>query len=487
MLEQIQRLRIVGERLEPGPDQRMLWSQAVMAHAEQFYAALPEGPAFRATQDEGKGILLSPLAEEPQDINSVLKLLAEHVEKPGVKLGAPGFLAFIPISTLYPAALGDYLGAMTNSYVGNFFASPGAVRLEHLLTRWMADFVGYPKTAAGDLTSGGSISNLTAIVAAREAYELKARDYERSVVYLTSQTHHSVTKALRIAGLGECIQREIPLDSAYRLKVEVLAETIRKDRSAGLLPWLVVASAGSTDTGTIDPLEAIASVAREQGLWLHVDAAYGAMFALCERGKKALAGMEHSDSLTLDPHKGLFMPCGSGAVLVRDGQRLLAAYRYHASYMQDRSTLASLQEVSPSELSPELTRPFRGLRLWLSLKLMGLQAFRAALEEKLLLARYFYEELQTIAGFQVGSPPDLSIVAFRGVPQKGDPDEYNQRLLQAVDRDGRIFITSTKLDGHVWLRVAVLCAATHREHIDLALNLLKENARKTALRDAAPD
>jgi len=146
--------------------------------------------------------------------------------------------------------------------------------------------------------------------------------------------------------------------------------------------------------------------------------------------------------------------------------------------MQDRAALASLDEISPSELSPELTRPFRGLRLWLSLKLIGLRAFRAALEEKLLLARYFYEQVQRIEGVQVGPPPALSIVAFRFVPKKGDPDEFNQRLLKAINRDGRIFITSTRLDGQVWLRVAVLCAATHREHIDLALAVLKEHFTK---------
>ena len=156
-----------------------------MAHAERFLASLPLSAAFRATEDEGKGILSSSLDEEPQDVELILKCLAEHVEKPGVKLGSPGYLAFIPVSTVYPAALGDYLAAVTNPYVGNFFASPGAVRLEHLLTSWMAEFVGYPKTSAGDLTSGGSVANLSAVISAREARGLKPRDYDRAIVYLT--------------------------------------------------------------------------------------------------------------------------------------------------------------------------------------------------------------------------------------------------------------------------------------------------------------
>jgi glutamate/tyrosine decarboxylase-like PLP-dependent enzyme len=204
------------------------------------------------------------------------------------------------------------------------------------------------------------------------------------------------------------------------------------------------------------------------------------MFALCETGRTILAGMEQSDSLTLDPHKGLFMPCGSGAILVRDAKHLLDAYRYDASYMQDRPRLASLEEVSPSELSPELTRPFRGLRLWLSLKLLGLNPFRAALEEKLLLARYFYERIRAVDRVEVGPPPDLSIVAFRWIPSRGDSNEYNRRLLSAVQRDGRIFLTSTTLNSQFWLRLAVLCPTTHREHIDLALQILKEAVTRLA-------
>ncbi len=474
MQERLDQLKALAQPLEPGLDLRQRWATEVNDHAQQFVEALATGPAYRIRPDEGKGILNSPLSEEPQDLDSLLKLLAEHVEAPGVKLGAPGFMAFIPTSSLYPGALGDYLAGVLNPYVGNYFGSPGAVRLEHSLTRWMAGFVGYPKTSAGDLTSGGSISNLSAVVTAREHHGLKARDYEKAVVYLTSQTHHSVTKALRVAGLNDCVRREIPLDSKYRMRADLLRQALDDDRRRGLVPWLIVASAGSTDTGAIDPLPEVAEAAREHKAWLHVDGAYGAMFALCPPGRQALAGMELSDSLALDPHKGLFMPCGSGALLVRDGRDLLNAYRYQAHYMQDRQALASLDESSPSELSPELTRPFRGLRLWLSLKLIGIRAFRAALEEKLLLARYFHERVRAVECVEAGPPPDLSVVVFRWVPKGGDADAFNQRLLNAVQRDGRIFLTSTRLNGQFWLRLAVLCPATHREHIDLALEILKE-------------
>jgi glutamate/tyrosine decarboxylase-like PLP-dependent enzyme len=477
MKQQLDRLKTLSAPLEPGPSQRGQWAREIITHAEGFLDALPGLPAFRSVPGEGREILRSKFSEDGQDVAPLLRLLAEAVEKPGVRLGSPGYLAFIPISSLYPAALGDYLAAVINPYAGNFFASPGAVRLEHALTRWLAEFVGYPKTCAGDLTSGGSISNLTGIICAREARGLKARDFDRAVVYLTSQTHHSVGKALRIAGLGGCIRRKVRLDRAYRMDAQALELAIKADRKRGLLPWLIVAAAGSTDTGAVDPLDDIARVSRAMGLWLHVDGAYGAMFALCASGKKALRGIERSDSLTLDPHKGLFMPCGSGAVLVRKGEQLLRPYHYEAHYMQDRATLASLDEASPSELSPELTRPFRGLRLWLSLKLIGVRAFRASLEEKMLLARYFYDEIQNVEGIEAGPSPQLSVVAFRCLPKRRDPDEYNLGVLKAIQRDGRIFISSTRLNGRIWLRLAILCASTHREHIDLTLEVLKKHVR----------
>jgi hypothetical protein len=198
MKDQIERLKELSSALEPTLETRAKWTHQAVAHAEQFIGSVAGGPALLLAPDEGKGVQSAPLSEGPEDPAAILKLLAEHVKGPGGRLGHPGFLGFIPISSLYPAALGDYLAAVINPFAGNFFASPGAVRLEHLLTRWMARFVGYPPTAAGDLTSGGSIANLTAVVTAREARELKSRDYSKAVVYLTYQTHHSVAKALRI-------------------------------------------------------------------------------------------------------------------------------------------------------------------------------------------------------------------------------------------------------------------------------------------------
>ena len=475
MRARLEQLRAQMQPLEPSAEQRGAWRDQVVAHGDAFLARLPRQPVYCPPEDAGTGILTSPLAEDPVPLDQVLGLLRDHVESSGINLGMAGHMGFIPPSSLYTAALGDYLAAVINRYNGVFFAAPGAVRLERMLLHWMADFAGYPATAAGDLTSGGSIANLIGVVTAREAHDLRARDYERAVVYLSDQTHHAVTKALRIAGLKECIQRHIPLDDHYRMRPEALAAVIAEDKRAGRIPWLVVGSAGTTDTGAVDPLPALAAIAQRHELWLHVDGAYGAMFALCPGGQAVLRGMELSDSLVLDPHKGLFMPCGSGAVLVRSAAALMQAHAYHADYLQDEDVLAA-DEISPAALSPELTRPFRGLRLWLSLKLLGIAPFRAALEEKMLLARYFHEQIQQVDGFKVGPAPDLSIVTFRYRPRRGDANEFNQQLTSAIQRDGRIFLSSTMIDGLFTLRLAILSAPTHLDTIDLAIDLLRHKA-----------
>jgi glutamate/tyrosine decarboxylase-like PLP-dependent enzyme len=350
--------------------------------------------------------------------------------------------------------------------------------MERMLLRWVADLVGYPASAAGDLTSGGSIASLVGIVTAREASGLKAKDFDTAVVYLGAQTHHAVDKALRIAGLGEAVRHFIPLDERHRMRPDALEGAIEADAKTGLRPWLIAATAGTTDTGAVDPLAGIADISRRRDLWLHVDGAYGAAFALTEHGKRILRGIERSDSMVMDPHKGLFLPFGSGIVLVREARHLLHAHHYDASYLQDKDVLASGDEISPADLSPELTRPSRALRLWLPLKLAGVAPFRAALEEKLLLARYFHEKMLHEDRFEVGPPPDLSIVTFRYLPRSGDPNAFNRRLTDAVQRDGRIFISSTMIDGKFTLRLAILSLRTHLETVDLAISILREKARQ---------
>jgi glutamate/tyrosine decarboxylase-like PLP-dependent enzyme len=295
---------------------------------------------------------------------------------------------------------------------------------------------------------------------------------------VTEHVHHCIDKALHIAGLDQCVRRTIAVDSGYRMKPAALAETIDRDQKTGLHPWLVIGSAGTTNTGSVDPLAEIGQIAASHGLWYHIDGAYGAFFALCPEGQAVLQGMDGSDSIVLDPHKTLFLPYGSGALLVKERQKLYNAFSAEAVYLS--TALENVEELSSAELSPELTRHFRGLRLWLPLKLAGVAPFRAALSEKIQLARYFYERIQAVDGFEVGPYPDLSVVIYRYAPPRGDADAFNRRLMQAVQQAGRIFISPTWVDGNFVLRAAIVSYNTHLAEVEEALDVLSRTAKKLA-------
>ena len=240
----------------------------------------------------------------------------------------------------------------------------------------------------------------------------------------------------------------------FRMDVEELRQTLDQDLEKGLKPLMVMASAGTTEAGVVDPLEAIGRVAQAYGAWYHIDAAYGGFFLLTDYGKEKLKGIEKADSVVIDPHKGMFLPYGSGAVLVKDQNLLYNSLHYFANYMQD--AVPERHEQSPADLSIELSRHFRGMRMWLPLKLLGLKPFKAALEEKLWLARYFYHEIAGWPNMELGPFPELSVSFFRYLPDGGDTDAFNQALVQLIQKDGRVFFSSTTLDGVFYLRLAVL-------------------------------
>jgi len=254
------------------------------------------------------------------------------------------------------------------------------------------------------------------------------------------------------------------------MSLDALEQALEEDRRNGVRPWLVIASAGTVDTGALDPLPEIAELCRRYGAWFHVDGAYGGLFALCDEGREKLCGIEQADSVALDPHKTLFLPYGTGAVVVRDGQQLHDAFSASAAYIQPFAETDV--GPSPSDLSPELTRHFRALRLWLPLQIAGVAAFRAAQAEKLKLARYFHARLSEMDGWDAGPEPDLSVVAFRYLPKSGDVDQYNERLIHHIQREGRVMLSGTRIDGGYRLRCAILCFRTHIEHVDECLDAL---------------
>src|ERR1051326_4776254 len=335
MRNKLLELEKISRLLEPSAGERKEVRKKIVSYTEDFIKHIEKIKAYNFSPENGAGLLNSPISENGIPIDEAISLIEKNVDHPGLNPASGGHLGYIPGGGIYYSALGDYLADITNRYAGIMFAGPGAVRMENLLTDWMAEIVGYPKGAGGNLTSGGGIANLAGIVAAREASGLKSKEFERSTIYLTEQAHHSVDKAIRIAGLKECLLRHVPTDRQHRMDAASLERSIAEDRRQGLHPWLVIASAGTTDTGAVDPLDAIAGIANARKLWFHVDGAYGAFFVLSDEANGILKGMEKSDSLVMDPHKGLFLPYGSGAVLVRERKSLYDAFWYQANYLQD--------------------------------------------------------------------------------------------------------------------------------------------------------
>lgn len=470
----IAELAPLSRRLDPEAADRRRLEEETLGYGRRFLDRLPNAKTY-VTPDSGAAEILDfPIAEEGRPISELVGLVERSVDGFGLNPASGGHLGYIPGGGIYPAALGDYMAATANRFAGICFASPGAVRMGNLLIDWMAELVGYPSGAGGDLTSGGSIANLIAIVTAREALGIRAADVPRSVIYATRHVHHSVGKARVIAGLRECAVRHVEMDDRFRMIPDDLQRKIAADRKAGLRPFMVVASAGTTDTGAVDPVEELAAVAKTsaEDMWFHVDAAYGGFFALCPEAPPSLAALHHADSLVLDPHKGLFLPYGSGAVLVRDREALRNAHWHAPPYLRD--TWESEESPSPAYHSPELSRPFRALRLWLPLQLFGVAAFRACLSEKIWLARYFHERVQALPCMETGPAPELSVSLFRHVPPGRNANAANQELVERVHADGRVFISSTYLDQQVWLRFAALAFRTRKETVDTLLEVLGE-------------
>ncbi len=441
-------------------------------------AAGPHGIAgLKTAQQVSQVISESPL---PGGMPRVLELLHQAAEA-SLTTTSPGYLAYIPGGGIPTAAVADLVANVLNRFVGLASAAPALARLEADVLRWLAAEFGYGPDARGLLTSGGSLANFSAIVAAREKHLGPDFDLRRARVYTSNQSHHSIGKCLRMAGFSPQCLRVVEVDQHFRLDIDALRRAVQTDRKAGWTPFLVIAAAGTTNTGAIDPLPQLGEICRYNNLWLHVDGAYGGAFVLCPRGREALRGIAQADSITFDPHKGMFLPYGTGCLLVRDGRDLLRAHRGDADYLRDFDVFDDPLQASSNDLGPELSRDFRGLRLWLPLMLHGAAAFRHQLNEKLELADHLHRGLlqlqQAGAPLQIVAPPQLSLLAFRLQRRPGEHlDSYNRRnqsLLDRINGRQRVWLSSTNLpvsDGLACtLRACILSFRTHRPRIDMLL------------------
>jgi aromatic-L-amino-acid decarboxylase len=437
-----------------------------------FVEGLPDAPAHDA---DGVRDLAARFREEaPEFGESFEKVLASIVEASakGIETGGPGFFGYVPGGGLYASAVAAYVAFAMNRFVNLWQAAPVLAQIEATVLRWMADLFEYPPETLGILTSGGSLANFSAIVAARRA--LLSQDFLDGTLYTSEHAHHSCVRAAMLAGFPQRNVRIVPTTADLRIDVEALHRMIDADRREGFRPFCVIGNGGTTNTGTVDPLVDLVQIAHERRMWVHVDAAYGGFFQLTDRGRRALYGITGADSITLDPHKGLFLPYGTGALLVRDGARLRDAHHIDADYMQD---VHDDDEIpSFTHYGPELSRDFRGLRVWLPVKLHGLQAFRDALDEKLDLARYVYEELRDTDGFEVPWEPDLTVVPFRYRFRSKDADTGNRALLARINASKRVFLSSTMVGGRFTLRVCILSHRSHRDRVEECVEIIRRSA-----------
>ncbi len=456
----------------------------VIKFLSDFLSRLPKTQISYPAEKNG---LVSDYAlrrNPPEDglpLPEVLRIISDAAE-PRINTVGGGFMAYVPGGGLVTAAIADLIAGVMNPYTGVGAGAPALVALEVNVLHWLAKLVGLPSTAFGILTSGASLATLSAFLCARTAHI--PEDFRFGTVYATDQTHHAAAKALRLLGFPGDALRTIPIDGELRMEVKLLKEAITSDRAAGRRPFCVVANAGSTSTGTVDPLEAIAEIARRENLWFHVDAAYGGFFQLTERGRRRMTGIEQADSVVLDPHKGLFLPYGTGCLMVRDREILRRAHTVDKpSFLQD---LEEAQFPDFADLSPELTRPYRGLRLWLPLHLHGVAAFRDALDQKLDLAENAYQALQGTPNLELIGSPDLSIVAVRCSAPGGsalDNDDATLKMVAQVNATGRIFLSTTRIGEQVFARIAILSFRTSARDVAEAVMAMQNFANQLAERD----
>jgi aromatic-L-amino-acid decarboxylase len=421
-------------------------------------------PLQRASPDEMRRRLEGAPPEHPEPFERILEGLQRDVLPFASRDGHPRFFGFVPFAGTWPGALGDLIASACNLYVGSWMESAGPSQVELEVLGWFKDWIGYPKDAAGSLVSGGSAGNLTALACAREAVAGPMR--ADLVLYVSDQGHSSVARAARILGFRPEQVRVLPSNDAFRLAPGTLSAAIEADTARGLTPFCVAAQGGATNTGAVDPLAELAAICRERGVWLHVDAAYGGFAVLA--GRDLLPGLEQADSVTLDPHKWLYQPFECGCLLVRDGRQLRAAFEILPDYLRDAK--ADAEEVNFSDLGLQLTRSARALKLWVSLRFFGIEAFRAAIRRSLEVAALAAQRVEESEALELAAPPSLGVVCFR---RRNLDEEGNAGLATALERSGTGLVSSTRLHGRFALRLCVLNHQSTADDVERVLSFLE--------------
>jgi aromatic-L-amino-acid decarboxylase len=466
-------------RLDASREDALMHAAKLVEEAWQsFDRYRPEEPPL---DERVRGLLSAGLPDGPVPVHEALddtaRILDESIAQP-----RPRYFAFIGSSGLEIGTIGDLL---SHTYDINLAVDArAATRIEEQSVRWVSEFVGYPATI-GAFTSGGTISNVTALAAARERSLPGSREAglggSRVAVYCSAEVHYSITRAVELLGIGSDNLRDLPIDDAHRMRPDALAARLDRDRADGVTPIAVVATAGTTLTGAIDPIDAIADVCAERGVWLHVDGAYGAPAAAVATHAGRFAGLERADSLSVDAHKWLYLPKACGVVLVREADALRSAFAHEEGYLPHQR-----HELHAVDITLEYSRPFRALKLWLAFRAHGAPQFREAIARNLGEAELLYARASEAADFRtLPEPPQLSIVPIRHEPPSvEDLDAHNQALAEAIQRDGRVYLAPALIDDGIWLRPCFVNFRTTEDDVLAILDVARELGERLAAGEA---
>ena len=417
--------------------------------------------------------------EEGRPPEEVIERAAREILPIAGRVDHPRFFAFVPSAPTWPGVLADYMVAGYNTFQGTWLGASGPSQLEVVVIDWFRDWLGYPDTAGGLFTSGGSAASLDAFVAAREA----AGAPERATVYMSDQSHTALSRAATIVGVRPAHVRKVPSDRFFRMDMDTLKRMVAEDRAAGFAPIAVCGNAGTTNTGAVDSMEEIADFCEAENIWMHVDAAYGGFAILCEEGQRLFRGLNRADSIAMDAHKWLFQPFEAGCLMVKDVRKLEEAFTVHPEYLQDAQW--GTEHPNFGDRGLQLTRSFRALKVWMSIQTFGMAAFRRSIRKGIELAAEAEAYVRASDVLEIANPASLGVVCFRVNP-KGcgldDPvlEAINEEVQAGVIGSNVAMMSSTRLRGLYSLRLCILNHATTWGDVRLTLEMI-ENLGATAV------
>jgi glutamate/tyrosine decarboxylase-like PLP-dependent enzyme len=466
--------------LDPSADELHNWGNSTIQLMTDYLGDLRDRKVYgRMSSREIRGQLDSALPKKGTDFDDLLKIFRDTIIPFSRQNAHPRMFGYVQSPGIPIGAFADLLASTLNANLTVWRSAPAPVELERLTIDWIRQILGFNSNAGGLFVSGGSMANLAAIAAARQS---KDHSPGRLRMYASSETHFSVAKAAALLGIGRKNVRQIAVDERFKLRTDDLVAQITADLKAGHVPFCVVANAGTVNTGAIDPLADIREIANRFQLWMHVDGSYGAFAVLAESARKLFAGMEQADSIALDPHKWLYLPVDVGCVIYRAPEIARAAFSHEAEYTRIIGEQAD-EAFAFWDYGPELSRRFRALKVWMLLQGVGLDSLGKAIENNLACARHLESLVRKSDDFEMAAPVELSIFCFRHVPShlRGKSlqaiDDFNERLLIALQRDGNSYLSNTTLGGRFALRGCVLNYRTTLRDMEILLEDLRRVAK----------